>query len=270
MSNGKQQPIVPPRDKKFDISDYAADDTGGLKEKECRERIVTLRQRIGALQDMLYADGRYGLLVVLQGMDASGKDGTANSVFRDTGPVGCSVVSFGVPSSEERAHDYLWRIHKAMPERGHSVIFNRSHYESLLVERVRGFASPDRIKDRYDEINLFERMLHRENTVILKFFLYISKEEQRIQIQERVDDPKKQYKFRMGDLDDRKLWDEYMDAYEDVIDRCNTEHAPWHVVPSNHKWYRDVVVAEAIIKQLEALDLRYPEPEPGIKGLVIV
>ena len=263
-----KQPIVPPRDKKFRLADYDAGFTD-IKEKEARERILALRTRLNELQDLQFADERYGLLVVLQGMDASGKDGAANSVFHDVGPVGCSVTSFGVPSDEEKHHDYLWRIHKAMPEKGKTVIFNRSHYESLLVERVRGFANEERWKERYDEINQFERMLSREGTVILKFFLYISKEEQRQQLQERIDDPTKQWKFRMGDLDDRKLWAEYMKAYEDVIDRCNTSDAPWHVVPSNHKWYRDVVIAEAIISRLEKLELRYPKPEAGIAGLKV-
>ena len=264
------QPLSPPRDKKFRLKAYDPAYTGTLKESEARERITKLRLRINELQDLLYADQRYGLLIVLQGMDASGKDGTANSVFRDVGPVGTLVTSFGVPTEEEHNHDYLWRIHNAMPERGKTVIFNRSHYESLLVERVRGFASPERWKARYEEINQFERMLSRENTVILKFFLYISKDEQRIQIQQRVDDPKKQWKFRMGDLDDRKLWDEYMLAYEEIVDRCNTGYAPWFVVPANRRWYRDVVVAEAIIARLEKLSLRYPPAEAGVSGLKIV
>ncbi len=263
------QPLVPPRDKPFRLTDY---DPGyvKIKEKDARERILALRVRLNELLDLMYADKGHGLLVVLQGMDASGKDGAANSVFHDAGPVGCSVVDFGVPNEEERGHDYLWRVHKACPERGKTVIFNRSHYEDVLVVRVRGFAPEARWKARYDEINDFERLLTAENTVILKFFLYISKEEQREQLQERVDDPAKQWKFRMGDLDDRKLWDEYMAAYEAAIDRCNTENAPWHVVPSNHKWYRDVVIAEAIIARLEKLALRHPKPEVGIQGLKIV
>ena len=150
------------------------------------------------------------------------------------------------------------------------MIFNRSHYEDVLVVRVRGFAPEERWRGRYEEINNFERLLTAESTVVLKFFLYISKEEQREQLQERVDDPAKQWKFRMGDLDDRKLWTEYMDAYEEAIDRCNTTDAPWHVVPSNRKWYRDVVIAEAIIARLEKLNLRYPKPAEGLTGLKVV
>lgn len=269
MPKNTSQPASPPRDKKFKLKNYDPAFTNGLKEAEARAQITALRLRVAELQAELHADGRFALLVVLQGMDASGKDGAANSVFRDCGPVGCSVQSFGVPSEEERSHDYLWRIHNAMPERGKTVIFNRSHYESLLVERVRGLVPETRWKERFEEINQFERMLSRENTVILKFFIHISKEEQRIQLQQRVDNPEKQYKFRMGDLDDRKLWDDYMIAYEDVIQNCNTENAPWFVVPSNRRWYRDVVIAETIIERLEALNLRYPAAEEGVAGLTI-
>ncbi len=269
MPKDPSQPLSPPRDKKFKLKNYDAGFTNGLKEAEAREQITTLRLRVAELQAELVADGRFGLLVVLQGMDAAGKDGAANSVFRDCGPVGCSVHSFGVPSEEERSHDYLWRIHKAVPERGKTVIFNRSHYESLLVERVRGLVPESRWKERFEEINQFERMLSREKTVILKFFIHISKEEQRAQLQQRIDNPAKQYKFRMGDLDDRKLWDDYMVAYEDIVQNCNTEEAPWFVVPSNRRWYRDVVIAEAIIARLEALKLHYPPAPEGIDGLVI-
>lgn len=262
------QPLVPPRDRPFKLKDYDAGYTD-MKEREARERIVGLRARLNELQDLMYADQRHALLVVLQGMDASGKDGTANSVFHDVGPVGCSVVDFHAPNDEERRHDYLWRVHHACPERGKTVIFNRSHYEDVLVVRVRGLAPEERWKGRYDEINHFERLLAAENTVILKFFLYISKEEQRGQLQERVDDPAKQWKFRMGDLDDRKLWDEYMAAYQEAIDRCNTDYAPWHVVPANHKWYRDVVIAQAVIARLEKLNLHYPKPDESLVGLKV-
>jgi PPK2 family polyphosphate:nucleotide phosphotransferase len=202
-------------------------------------------------------------------MDASGKDGAANSVFRETGPVGCSVTSFGIPSDEESRHDYLWRIHHRLPERGKTVIFNRSHYESVLVEKVRGFSPAKRCAQRYDEINEFERMITRERTVVLKFFIHISQDEQRGQLQERIDNPDKRWKFRKGDLEDRLLWDEYMKAYEQMVRRCNTEWAPWHVVPSNRRWYRDVAIAEAVIGRLEQLKLRYPAGEPGIEGLKI-
>jgi PPK2 family polyphosphate:nucleotide phosphotransferase len=269
MAKSASQPVSPPRDKKFRIKHYDAGYTGDLSEKAAKECIVDLRQRVAELQSQLVADGRFALLVVLQGMDASGKDGAANSVFRDCGPVGCSVHAFGVPSEEERSHDYLWRIHKAMPEKGKTDIFNRSHYESLLVERVKSLVPQKRWQDRYEEINQFERMLTREGTVILKFFLHISKDEQRIQLQQRIDDPSKQYKFRMGDLDDRKLWDEYMLAYEDVVGNCNTSYAPWYIAPSNHRWYRDIVIAEAVIARLESLKLHFPPAEAGIENLKI-
>ena len=263
------QPIVPPRDKKFKIADFDPGATDGLSREEGEALLPRLRLRLNELQDLLYADERYGLLVVLQGIDTAGKDGATKSVFMEVGPLGASVVSFGVPSDEEKHHDYLWRIHKACPERGKLVIFNRSHYESVLVERVRGFAPEERWKARYDEINQLERMLVAERTVIMKFFLHISKEEQRARLQARLDDPNKQWKFRMGDLEDRKLWEQYQAAFEDMVDKCNTESAPWHVVPANKKWYRDVVIARAIIARLEKLNLRYPAPEAGVVGLKV-
>ncbi len=263
------QPLVPPQGKPFALKEYDPRHTAGLGHEEAAALIPALRLRLNELQDLLYADRRYALLVVLQGIDTAGKDGTVRSVFQEVGPLGCSVVSFGVPSEEEAAHDYLWRIHQHAPEKGKLVIFNRSHYESVLVERVHGLAPKETWKRRYDEINAFERMLSAEGTVIVKFFLHISKEEQRERLQERVDNPKKQWKFRAGDLDERKLWDQYHEAFADMIGLCNTKEAPWHVVPADHKWYRDVVVARALIARLEALDLRYPEPAPGIVGTVV-
>ena len=267
MSN---QPLVPPFDKSFKIKEYDPAETNGYKREEGEADIVKLRLRLNELQDMMFADERYALLVVLQGIDAAGKDGASKSVFREVSPLGCSVVGFGVPSDEEKHHDYLWRIHNACPEKGKIVIFNRSHYESVLVERVRGFTPEERWKGRYDEINRFEELLTHENTVVMKFFLHISEDEQRERLQERVDNPTKRWKFRMGDLEDRKLWDDYQSAFQDMVDKCNTKHAPWHVVAADKKWYRDVVIAKALIERLEKLALRYPEPEKGVDGLKVV
>jgi PPK2 family polyphosphate:nucleotide phosphotransferase len=179
------------------------------------------------------------------------------------------VESFKVPTPEELAHDYLWRYHQKMPERGHITIFNRSYYEAVLVERVKGIVPREVWQARYEDINRLEEYLVRNGTVVMKFFLVISKEEQRERLQERIDNPKKQWKFRLGDLEERKLWDEYLEAFEDALERCNTKHAPWHVVPADRKWYRDVVVARALVEKLESLDLRYPPAPPEVVGLKV-
>ncbi len=209
------------------------------------------------------------MLVVLQGIDTAGKDSTINSVFQEVGPIGLQVASFKVPTPEELAHDYLWRYKKQLPERGHIKIFNRSYYESVLVERVKNIASKEAWQRRYQDINEFEDYLVRNGTIVMKFFLVISKGEQRERLQERIDNPRKQWKFRLGDLDDRKLWDEYIEAFDGAIERCNTKTAPWHVVPANKKWYRDIVVARALVEKLESLDLRYPPGDPTVLGLKV-
>jgi PPK2 family polyphosphate:nucleotide phosphotransferase len=264
------QPLVPPFGKTVDLRDYEPGHTGGMSREEALAAVAPLRLRLNELQDLLYADRRFAFLVVLQGIDAAGKDGTVRSVFQEVGPIGCSVVSFGVPSEEESAHDYLWRVHQQAPERGKLVIFNRSHYESVLIERVHGLVAKETWKRRYDEINAFEHLLAAEGTMVVKFFLHISKDEQRERLQERVDNPKKRWKFRPGDLDERKLWDQYQEAFGDMLTECNTKHAPWHVVPADHKWYRDVVVARTVIAKLEELDLSYPEPAEGVVGTKVV
>ncbi len=269
MSKDNARVIVPEPGKKVDISEYDPEYTDSMEKDVAKEEIVRLRARLGELQDLLYADERFGVLVVLQGIDTAGKDSTVNSVFQDVGPIGCRLQSFKVPTPEELAHDYLWRYRKVTPEKGEVVIFNRSHYESVLVERVKGIVPKDVWEKRYDDINEWEDYLVRNGTIVIKFFLMISKDEQRERLQERIDNPRKHWKFRMGDLDDRKLWDQYIEAYSDVISRCNTKVAPWHVVPSNHKWYRDVIIARAIIDRLEALDLRYPPGDPAILGLKV-
>ena len=264
------QPLTPPRGKKFEIKEYDPAYKGDESKDAAEVELAALRLRLDELQNLLYADDRFAMLIVLQAIDAGGKDGTIKSVFQQVGPLGCSVVSFGVPSKHELAHDYLWRYHREAPGRGDVVIFNRSHYESVLVERVQGLAPKEVWKARYDQINQFESYLSGQGTVVMKFFLHISKEEQRERLQARVDDPRKRWKFRMGDLEDRKLWDEYQAAFEDMVDNCNTEAAPWHVVPANHNWYRDLAVARALVKKLESMDLRYPEAEAGVAGVTVV
>lgn len=266
----KDQPLVPPHHGHFRLADFDPGYDGGMKREEAEAEIESLRTRLNELQDVLYADRRYALLVVLQGIDTAGKDGTIKSVFREVGPLGCSVVNFGVPTEEESRHDYLWRYHREAPRRGQLVIFNRSYYESVLVERVHKLAPEETWKSRYEQINQFEALLAAGATVTMKFFLHISKDEQRQRLQERVDNPKKQWKFRAGDLGERKSWDAYANAFEDMVGRCNTETAPWHVVPGDHKWYRDVAVARALVKKLESLELRYPAAEPGVVGTKVV
>jgi len=263
------QPLVPPIDRPVDLAEYDPDYTGDLDKDQAKDEIETLRQRLDELQNLLYADRRYAVLVVFQGIDTSGKDSTINSVFQVAGPIGCSVVSFGPPNDEDLAHDYLWRYHRHMPRRGNITVFNRSHYEAVLAERVRGIVPPEVWRRRYDEINAFERYLAAQGTVILKFFLHISREEQRERLQERIDTPRKRWKFNRADLEERRRWDDYQAAYADMLTFCNTREAPWFIVPANRKWARDVFVARALVERLERLGLRYPEPEADIEGLVV-
>jgi PPK2 family polyphosphate:nucleotide phosphotransferase len=249
-----------------DLSDFDPGYTGGLGKKEVEERLPDLTRRLGELQYLLYADQRYGLLVVLQGLDASGKDSTIRRVFADVGPVGCSVVSFGVPTPEELSHDFLWRYHQRTPARRRVVIFNRSHYEAVLVERVQELVPRETWERRYHHINEFEDLLAAEGTVLMKFLLHISKEEQRRRLQERIDDPRKRWKYNPGDLEDRKRWDDYQAAFGEMLTRCNMPTAPWHVVPADRRWYRDFVILEALIGRLEGLGLRFPDCDPAIEG----
>ncbi len=248
------------------LADWDPADADGLPDKdEAKARSEDDAVAIDEIQDRLFAEGRRALLVVLQGMDTSGKDGTVRHVFGATGPLGVSVTAFGPPNAEERAHDYLWRVHQACPRRGAIGIFNRSHYEDVLVARVRGLAPADAIEARYDQINLFEKMLVENGTTILKFMLHISKDEQRERLQARLDDPNKRWKFQPSDLDDRALWDEYQRAYEIMLERCSTPWAPWHVIPSDRKWARNALIAGIVRATLEDMDPQYPEPtwDPG-------
>src|SRR5262245_18522793 len=215
---------------------------------------------INEWQDKLFAEGKRSLLVILQGTDTSGKDGTIRNVFNDTGPLGVTVTTFPRPSEEELAHDFLWRAHLACPRRGSIGIFNRSHYEDVLVGRVRRLAATDAIEKRYDQITSFERMLTENGTTILKFMLHISKKEQGKRLQERLDEPDKRWKFAPGDLDDRKLWGAYEAAYETMLDRCSTPWAPWHVIPADRKWARNAAIAAIVRDTLEAMAPEYPMP----------
>jgi PPK2 family polyphosphate:nucleotide phosphotransferase len=229
----------------------------------------TLFDRLELLQEMLHADRRQRLLVVLQAMDTGGKDGTIRRVFDGVNPIGVKVASFKQPTPPELDHDYLWRVHPHVPANGDIVIFNRSHYEDLLVVRVHNLVDKSRWEPRYRHIVEFERMLADEGTTIIKFFLHISKDEQRKRLQNRLDNPEKQWKFSLGDLDERKLWDDYQLAYEDVLSKTSTELAPWYVVPANRKWYRDLVVGTVLVNSLESMGLRWPQPEADLSGVVV-
>jgi PPK2 family polyphosphate:nucleotide phosphotransferase len=226
--------------------------------EEARIRADDDARAIDLLQDRLYGEGRRALLVILQGTDTSGKDGTVRKVFNATGPLGVTVTAFARPSWIEAGHDYLWRVHRACPRRGTIGIFNRSHYEDVLVARVRGLAAPERVEERYAQINDFERMLVENGTTILKFMLHISRKEQGERLQARLDDPAKRWKFAASDLEDRERWDDYQAAYETALHRCSTPHAPWHVIPADRKWARNAAVAALVRGTLEAMDPQYP------------
>ena len=256
--------------KGFRLADHdPAADSGVAGKQEGRAEVAELTARLDDLQEKFFADGRYKLLVVLQGMDTSGKGGAIRKAFEGLDPAGVHVASFKAPTSEDLDHDFLWRIHPHTPANGKMTIFDRSHYEDVLVVRVHGLAPKLRWKARYDHIRAFEQMLADEGTVIRKFFLHISKDEQRKRLQARIDDPSKHWKFRMGDLSERERWDDYQDAYEEAIRRTATRDAPWIVVPADHKWHRDLVICRTLVDTLEGLDLRWPEAEDDLTGVVV-
>jgi PPK2 family polyphosphate:nucleotide phosphotransferase len=242
----------------------------GLDGKESAyARLDELRVTLETLQQRLFAESRHSILLVLQGLDASGKDGIIRRVFEGVNPQSCRVVSFRAPTSTELAHDYLWRVHAAAPARGEIGIFNRSHYEDVVTVRLLGLA-PERVwKRRPAHIVEWERMLVDEGTSIVKVFLNVSKEEQRQRLQERIDDPEKRWKFRKGDLDVRARFDEYLAAYDEVIEQTSTADAPWYVVPADHNWVKATAVAQLLVHALERIDPQLPPPEEGIEGLVV-
>jgi PPK2 family polyphosphate:nucleotide phosphotransferase len=256
--------------KRFRLADHDPGATSGLPGKtEGRAEVAALTARLDDLQEKFYADGRHRMLVVLQGMDTSGKGGAIRRAFEGLNPSGVHVASFKAPVGRELEHDFLWRIHPHVPADGQMTIFDRSHYEDVLIVRVRGLVPKKRWKARYEHIRAFEQMLADEGTVIRKFFLHISKDEQRRRLQARIDDPEKHWKFQTGDLAERKLWDDYQEAYEEAIRHTATEDAPWIVVPADHKWHRDLVICRTLVETLESIDLRWPDPEEGISDIVV-
>jgi len=251
------------------LKDFNPDYHEGLDKDKTREKTQKLCERIGELQQLLYANGKFALLIVLQGMDTSGKDGTVRHVLDMVNPAGVETANFKAPSREELAHDYLWRIHKAVPRLGNIGVFNRSHYEDVLVVRVLNLQAPQVWRKRYEQINAFERHLAANNVVLLKFFLHISKQEQAERLQARLDDPRKNWKFDPEDLKMRAHWGKFMRAYEDAINRCSSPEAPWHIIPANRKWYRDYVVSKIVLNALEDLQLTWPKPMPGLEKIKI-
>ena len=234
-------------------------DDGGMSKADGLVQLEAQRQELERLQELLYADGRHKVLVVLQAIDAGGKDGTIRAVFDGVNPQGVRVASFKRPTDEERAHDFLWRVHQHTPSNGILTIFNRSHYEDVLVVRVHGLVPEARWKKRYGHIRAFEQLLVDEGTTVLKFLLHISKDEQRQRQQERIDDPAKRWKFSRADLDERAHWDAYMAAFEDMLTNTSTEDAPWYVVPADHKWVTRAVVSRVLVNTIQSLNLKYPE-----------
>jgi PPK2 family polyphosphate:nucleotide phosphotransferase len=265
------QPLAGERAGSFELKsiDPAAKPwSSGDKEMD-KAAIAKLAVEIDSLQNMLYADRRFGMLVVLQGTDTAGKDGTVRGVFSATSPLGVHTVGWKAPTEEERSHDYLWRIHKAVPAKGEITVFNRSHYEDVLVPPVNGWITPKQTTQRYAQINDFERLLTETGTIVLKFMLHISSDEQRERLQERLDDPAKHWKFSMGDIEVRKQWKDYQKAYQALLRATSTPWAPWTVVPADSKTHRNLMIATIVRDALKGLKLRYPPGDPALEGLQV-
>ena len=252
---------------KVSLKDYdpGESDLFDGNKKDGAEALVKLNKQIETLQEQLYAEGKHKLLIVLQATDTGGKDGTIRAVFEGVNPQGVKVASFKVPTAVELAHEYLWRIHAHVPGKGEIVIFNRSHYEDVLAVRVHNLVPEKVWSKRYEHINEFERILTDEGTTILKFFLHIDQEEQAERLLARIDDPTKQWKFSPGDLEERKLWKDYEAAFEDMVNKTSTDYAPWYVVPSNKKWYRNLVIAQIVRDVLEGFKMGYPQPAENLE-----
>ncbi len=254
---------------KIRLSKFRTDFTEGWGKAEAAEETARLRARIGVLQDKLYANTDRALLVILQGMDCSGKDGATKSLLDAVNPAGTEVISFKAPTSEELAHDFLWRIHRVVPHYGRIGVFNRSHYEDVLIVRVLGLRPKEVWKSRFDLINAFEHQLVENGYTLLKFFLHISRDEQARRLEERLQDKNKNWKFEAGDLKMREHWDGFMDAYEDVLNKCSTQAARWHLVPADKKWYRDLVIARRVVEAMEAMDLKWPAAREDLSKITV-
>jgi PPK2 family polyphosphate:nucleotide phosphotransferase len=241
---------------------------GEERDKESAQpELEKYAQRLHDLQFLLYAENRRALLIILQGMDGAGKDGTISHVLAAMNPQGCRVYSFKTPSVEELAHDYLWRIHQVTPRKGYVAVFNRSHYEDVLVVRVHNLVPKEVWSKRYDEINAFERHLSSNETHILKFYLHIDKEEQLARFKQRLDDPKRHWKISESDYMEREHWKKYREAYEEAISKCSTDYAPWYIIPANHKWFRNLAISQILVDTLESLQMKFPAPTVKIEDI---
>lgn len=263
----KLEPVTSKSDIRIGDSDARIDT--GMGEKKVEHETARYSERISDLQRVLYADGRFALLIVLQGRDASGKDGTIRKVFSIVNPQGCFVARFSAPSEYELQHDFLWRVHQQVPARGMIGIFNRSHYEDVLVPRVHGTVDKKVLSARYDQINDFESMLAASGVTILKFFLHISRDEQKGRLRERLSNHEKNWKFKASDLDDRELWDQFGDAYRKLLSKTSTDVAPWFIVPADDKDVRNLLIAHTIADRLQKLNLRYPKADANVLALEI-
>ena len=255
---------------KVDLAGWDPDDTADVPDKQTGKAITSAnRKEIIRLQEPLYAENQQSLLVVFQAMDTGGKDGCIRNVFKGVNPTGIRVRSFKAPTEAERSHDFLWRIHQHTPSTGHISVFNRSHYEDVLVVRVKDLVPKSVWSKRYSQINAFEETLEEHGTRILKFYLHISKDEQKERLESRLANDDKHWKFSKADLAEREYWDDYQKAFEGVLSKCSTESAPWYVVPANKKWFRDVVVSSTILKTLREMNPQYPAPEEGLDGIIV-
>jgi len=254
-----------------DLAEWDPDDLSAFDgdKGEAKELFADMVERLAELQHIMWAENKHSLLVVIQAMDTGGKDSTIRSVFSGVNPQGVRVANFKAPTSRELEHDYLWRIHPHTPGRGEIAVFNRSHYEDVLIVRVLDLVPQERWSRRYRHINEFERLLVDEGTTVVKLYLHISKEEQAERLQDRLDTPHKLWKFNKSDLEHRVLWNDYMDAFAAMLERTSTEHAPWYVIPANRKWYRNYVIGSILVETLEALDMQFPDPEDDLDDVVI-
>lgn len=265
MDYSKKHKVSP--GSKVDLKDIETSVKGKLTKEEAKLQTAKNLARIAELQELLYSDHKQSLLIVLQAMDAGGKDGTVKVIAGAMNPQGVRVASFKSPSLEEREHDFLWRIHKQTPNKGEVVVFNRSHYEDVLIVRVHNMVPEETWKKRYARINEFESNLTDNNTHVLKFFLHISKDEQLARLKDRVDTPEKHWKVNEADFTEREFWGDYQKAYQDAIGKCSTEDAPWYVIPADKKWYRDLAISEIVVEKLESLKMSYPPPTGDIKAI---